>query len=56
MSSGALSRADIREGREIIAEHQETDVRYVLDCLRPSGSPLGVQSIVISSGSVRNAD
>ncbi len=37
MSSGASFRADIREGREIIAEHQEADPSYVLECLRPSG-------------------
>src|SRR5215831_20708776 len=45
MSSGASLRPDICERREIIAEHQWSDSR-VLECLRPSGSPLSEQSVV----------
>jgi hypothetical protein len=35
---------------EIIAEHQGGLCRYVLECLRLQGSPLGVQSVVIFQG------
>jgi hypothetical protein len=46
----------MKEGREIIAEHQEIDATVCSSAFALQGSPLGAQSVVFFPRPVRHAD